>query len=330
MTRAWVSELTAGQTLTEIYLVRHKTMPTSPTNGRRYLSLVLLDRTGELDARVWDNVERLAERFEENDYVRAEGRTVLYQGRLQLHISSLERVPDQEQEPTDFLPQGDVSAETLWEETRALLDSVTAPPLRQLIDRVLADEAFVSAYRRIPAGKSIHHARLCGLMEHNLAMCRILDAISGIYGTIYPGMVDRDLLITAGFLHDCGKTVELSAERRFEYTDAGRLLGHVVLGYEYVARHLAALPDFPEDLALHLKHLLLAHHGELEHGAAKRPKSVEAWILHYVDVLDCRVAQTADLLADLPAGGWTAYQKLYDRYFWRGHRRDPDDDNGGA
>ena len=321
MARMWVAEIAPKQTVDQVFLVRRKTMPVSPSNGRAYLSLVLADRSGELDARVWDNVDKLDARFAEDDYVRAEGRTVRYQGRVQLHVKTLQRVPSSTLEPADYLPEPRAPEGALWQETQALLATVENPHLERLIQQVLRDEPFVQAYRRNPAGKSIHHARLCGLMEHNLSMCRLVDAIWRIYESSHPGLLDRDLLITAAFLHDCGKTLELSAERRFEYTDAGRLLGHVVLGYGYVSEHLQRLEGFPEDLKLHLLHLLLAHHGELEHGAPKRPKTAEAWVLHYVDILDCRVSQTADLVAALPPGGWTGYQKLYDRYLWQGHAR---------
>lgn len=319
MPRAWISELDVPQTVREIYLVKRKALLTSPSNGRPYLSLVLTDRSGDVDARVWDKAEQLGSRFDEDGFVRVDGRTVRYQGRIQLHVSSVEPVEAETLSADDFMPRTSMSMEELFGHIQALLETVGNPHLRAVLDRILADEIFAEAYRRAPGGKTIHHARLGGLMEHNLTMCRLIDGICPVYEEAMPGLVDRDLLITAALLHDCGKTLELSTERHFDYTDAGRLVGHVVLGYELVSRHMELVPDMPPALALHLKHLLLSHHGELEHGAPKRPKTVEAWILHYVDILDCRVAQTAELVQGLPAGEWTAYQRLYDRYFWRGH-----------
>lgn len=322
MARQWISDVGEREAVDEVYLVLRKTMPVA-RNGRPYLSLLLTDRTGQLDARIWDNVPETDLRFDELDFVRVTGQTIRFQDRIQLHIAKLQRVDGESLDPADFLARTGLEPEVLWKRTMDLLDTVAHRPLRALLNGVVQDEAFVAAYQRAPAGKSIHHARLGGLMEHNLSLCRLIDAVCQVYEEAYPGLVDRDLLIAAGFLHDVGKILELSTERRFEYTDAGRLVGHVVLGYEFVAGHLAAIPGFPEDLALHLKHLLLSHHGELEFGAAKRPKTTEAWILHFVDILDGRVAQMADLVGNLPPGAWTPYQHLYDRYLWRGHDRSP-------
>jgi len=320
MPRRWAAEVAPHETLDEVYLVKRKTTAVSPTNGRTYLSLVLMDRTGELDTRVWDRAEQVGARFDENDYVRVQGKTVLYQGRLQLHAAKIERVEDASLEPKEFLPCSSSSPETLWSCARDLLDEVKSPHLRALVDRVLADQSFREVMTRSPAGKTIHHARLGGLLEHSLATMRLVREICGVYEEIYPGLVDRDLLVTAAFLHDAGKPLEISSDTKFEYTDAGRLLGHVVLGYELVSHHIREMPDFPEDLAQHLLHLLLTHHGELDFGAPKRPKTVEAWILHFADILDCRVAHTAELVQHLAPGQWTPYQPVHDRYFWRGHR----------
>lgn len=319
MTRRWAAEVAPHETLDEVYLVKRKTSAVSPSNGRAYLTLILMDRTGQLDTRVWDRAEQVEARFAENDYVRVQGKTVLYQGRLQVHAAQVERVDETALDLTQFLPCSTSSPEELWRCTHEVLDSVRDPHLLRLLDRVLDDSTFRDAMTRAPAGKTIHHARLGGLLEHNLATMRLVFEIGTVYEEIYPGLVDRDLLVTAAFLHDTGKPQEISSDARFEYTDAGRLLGHVVLGYELVSRHLEALPDFPEDLALHLLHLLLTHHGELGYGAPKRPKTVEAWILHFADLLDSRVAHTAELVTHLAPGQWTPYQPLHDRYFWRGH-----------
>lgn len=326
MGRQWTAELRERESVHEVYLVTHKAMPLSK-NGKPYLSLTLIDRTGSVDARVWDNVSKVNGRFEDADFVRVKGNTVLYQDRLQLHVQTLERVDESTVSPTDFLPRSALPPEAMWSDLTALLRTVQSPHLRRLLDQVLGDEPFVKAYQRVPAGKSIHHARLGGLLEHSLSVCRLVDSICATYSVAYPDLLDRDLLLTAAFLHDAGKTRELSTDRRFEYTDAGRLVGHIVLGFGLVSDHLDRIEDFPADLALHLRHLLLSHHGELDHGSPKRPKTAEAWILHCVDLLDCRVEQTAGLVAKLPPGGWTPYQKLHDRYFWSGHDRgDPDPD----
>lgn len=325
MGRQWVAELAERDTVAETYLVVRKTMPLS-RNGKPYLSLLLADRTGQLDARMWDNAAAVSERFDESSFVRVQGAAVKYQERLQLHITSLEAVDEATVSQVDYLPRSSVPPELMWERLAALLDTVENAHLRLLLDKVLADETFGQAFRRTPAGKSIHHARLGGLLEHTLSVCRLIDSLCAHYGATYPELLDRDLLLVAGFLHDAGKTLELSATKRFDYTDEGRLIGHLVLGHDFVTRQLQTLPDFPEGLALHLRHLLLSHHGELAHGSPKRPKTAEAWILHFADLIDCRIDQTAELVGSLPPGGWTPYQKLYDRYLWRGHQPPGSDD----
>jgi 3'-5' exoribonuclease len=327
MPRQWAAEIAEKQAVKEVYLVLQKAMPMSRT-GRPYLSLLLGDRTGHVDARLWDGAEAASNGFGEMDFIRVEGTAVRFQDRVQLHITSMGRVDEDTVEAADFLPQTGQPPDQLWREALVLLEDVRNPHLCLLLRSILDEPSFAQTFQRMPAGKSIHHARLGGLLEHTLCMCRLLRHIADLYASLYPGLLDRDLLLTAGFLHDVGKVLELTADRRFDYTDAGRLVGHVVLGYEFVSRHLDRLPDFPRDLGLHLKHLLLSHHGELEHGAPKRPKTAEAWILHFVDILDCRVAQTAELVGTLAAGGWTPYLKQYDRYFWRGHARLPSPTDG--
>ena len=283
-------------------------------NGKSYLNLTLTNPTGSVEARVWDQAEAVAQRFHDFELVRVDGTLMLYQGRLQLHVSELARVEDPELTVSQFLPAGPVPAPLLWADLQQLVASVNRPPLRTLLDAVLADPLIARPLMACPAAKSIHHAYVGGLLEHTLSVARLTDMIAGHYAR--PSLLDRDLAVTGAILHDLGKTQELSSEQGFNYTDAGRLIGHIVLGIQMIDAKIAAIPDFPPLLALQLRHILLAHHGELEHGSPKRPKMMEAFAVHYADLLDCQAGYLRDLFERESSERWTSYQKLHDRYFF--------------
>jgi 3'-5' exoribonuclease len=295
-------------------------------NGKPYLNLTLSNRTGSLEARVWDQADAVAQRFNDFELVRVDGTVVLYQGRLQLHVSDVARVEDPGLAVSEFLPVGPVPPATMWADLTSLVATVRAAPLRALLEAVLGDPAIREALLSCPAAKSIHHAYIGGLLEHTLSVARLTDVIAAHYARGGGPPLDRDLAVTGAILHDIGKTQELSSEQGFNYTDAGRLVGHIVLGVELVDAKLAALPAFPRPLALQLRHILLAHHGELEHGSPKRPKMMEAFVVHYADLLDCQAGYLRDLFAREGNERWTSYQKLYDRYFFMPPREEPSKD----
>ncbi|MBI5478364.1 MAG: HD domain-containing protein [Deltaproteobacteria bacterium] len=300
-----------------VYLCSQKTLARG-RNERAYLSLTLSDRSGALEARVWDQAEAVARKFADQDLVRVEGIAVLYQGRVQLHLADVERVDGAGLDPADFMPASAQPVDQMWRDLRALAATVQSAPLKALLDAVLDDPALGEALRRSPAAKTIHHAFVGGLLQHTLSVARLVDVACAHYAREAPGLIDRDLAVCGAILHDLGKTRELTSDHGFGYSDIGRLLGHIVLGDALVEEKLRSLPDFPPDLAPRLRHVLVAHHGEREFGSPKRPKTVEAFVVHHADSLDCQLGVLHGLFAREQPRGWSSYQKLYDRYFLRG------------
>jgi 3'-5' exoribonuclease len=311
--RKFAEQIRERDQLDDAFLVRDK-ITAMAKNGKPYLTLKLMDRTGEIEGRVWDRVDELGGRFERDDFIRVQGKASVYLGKMQLVVQDLERLEDAQVDLADFLPVAERSREAMLDEVRQLVATMTDPPLRALMESFLADEEFVAGYAAAPAAKAIHHVYLGGLLEHSLAVARLADDIC----RRYPG-VHRDLLVTGALLHDMGKISELCYERAFGYTDAGKLLGHIVIGVEMLERQLTRLPEFPPTLATLLKHLLLSHHGQYEFGSPKRPKTLEAVILNYVDDLDSKINGVQTHISREPdnTSAWTGYHRIYDRYFYK-------------
>lgn len=322
MSRKWIKELREKQTVAERYMVYRKSLPVS-RGGQIYLSLLLGDKSGKMEARVWNDGEAVGALFDLYDVVQVEGRTVRHQDQLQLHIKTLKKVDRAEIDPADFLPVSKRPLQEMMDDLNEVIRSMENRHLRFLLEAVLSEEETQRGFMHSPAAKTIHHAWIGGLLEHTLSICGALEAIFRHYDRIHPGLMDRDILMAGAILHDLGKIWEIKPTGAFEYTDRGRLLGHVCLTYEHVTRRIASIPDFPRCLALHLEHLILSHHGELGFGSPKRPKTAEAWALHVADLLDVRLAWLAEQTEALSPGEWTQYQRLHDRYFWKPPREDP-------
>jgi 3'-5' exoribonuclease len=302
------------------FLVRDK-ITAMAKNGKPYLTLKLMDRTGEIEGRIWDRVDDLAARFEKDDFVRVQGKASVYLGKMQLVVQQLEKVAENNVDLADYLPVCPRPVEEMIAELRGVADSLESPHFRALMAEFLDDEEFLRLYAKAPAAKAIHHVYLGGLLEHSLAVARLAEDVC----RHYPG-VQRDLLITAALLHDIGKVSELCYERSFAYTDTGKLLGHIVIGVEMVEERLRRLPEFPPAAGILLKHLLLSHHGQYEFGSPKRPKTLEAVILNYLDDLDSKINGIRTHFEKEPdsVDGWTGYHRIYDRYFFRDSLRGED------
>lgn len=313
----YVRDLKEGEPVRDLFLVASKAVQTS-SSGKPYIALSLRDRTGQVECRIWDRAEEMARRFERDDVVEATGTAIVYQGRVQLKVFDVRKVPPAEIPVTEFLPVTEKGIEPLWAELRALVASVSDPHLRALLDAVFPDPPATDTARRFreaPGGKTMHHDYIGGLMEHTVSVAAMCRSLAKHYG----GRVNGDLLVAGALLHDLGKVRELSYEGSFDYTDEGRLLGHIFLGAEEVQRLCASLPGFPRELAVLLVHMILSHHGELEYGSPKRPKTVEAVILHFVENMDAKVAAFLDALSDLPEGDrWTGYQRMFERFLFSG------------
>lgn len=285
-------------------------------NGKPILSLLLCDHTGQIEARIFDNAEQLGAAFANHDYVRVSGQAKSFQGRLQVHVHTLERVQESEVTPAEYLPTSARDPEQMWQELQEAIDSIRNPHLRRLLHALLDDPEVADRFRRAPAARTIHHAWIGGLLEHNLSVYRIIDALCAHYARESPGLLDRDLCVAGGLLHDFGKIYELSWERGFEYTHEGRLLGHLVQCSQKIAEVAARLPDFPRSLLVQLQHIVLAHHDRLEYGSPRRPMTAEAWLVHAADALDSRMGFLRELLQREPGPGWTSYQRVFDRSFY--------------
>jgi len=318
--KIYVADIRERDQVESPFLVRDK-ITAMAKNGKPYLTLRLMDKSGELEGRVWDRVDELSARFERDDFVQVRGKASSYLGKMQLVVQELEKLDERAIALGDFLPVAAENATALQQRLKQLLATLQNTDLRQLMQAFVDDEEFLEKYSLAPAAKSMHHVYLGGLLEHSLAIAALVDDVSARYPEL-----DRDLLIVGALLHDVGKIEELVYQRSFDYSDEGKLLGHIMLGVEMVDEKLRQLPAFPKPLAVHLKHLLLSHHGQYEYGSPKRPKTLEATVLNYLDDLDSKINGIRSHIArdTRIESSWTSYHRLYDRYFYKGEPPGPE------
>ncbi len=314
MKKVYVKNIVERDQIEAPFLVRNKTLGMAK-NGKPYMTLRLMDCTGEVEGRIWDRVDEFSARFNRDDFVRVSGKASLYLGKMQLVIQELNRLDESEIDLADFLPVSARQVDEMVGELKSVIDALADPDLKKMMEKFLADPGFMAGYTRAPAAKAMHHAYLGGLLEHSLAVASLAADICQRYPDL-----NRDLLVVSALLHDIGKIAELRYQRSFEYTDAGKLLGHIVIGVEMVEEKLRHLESFPLTLAVHLKHLLLSHHGQYEYGSPKRPKTMEAVILSFLDDLDSKINGIRTHIDREPDSDstWTQYHKHYDRYFFKG------------
>ena len=313
MKQVYVKDVKERDWVESPFLVRDKIMAMAK-NGKPYMTLKLMDRTGEIEGRVWDRVDEFSSRFEKDDFIFAHGKASVYMGKMQLVVQDLERLDEASIDLGDYLPTSDRDSAQMEARLRDKVASIGDSHLRRLMESFLADDDFLKRFVMAPAAKAMHHVYLGGLLEHSLAVADLVDDVSGRY----PGL-NRDLLVTGALLHDVGKIDELCYARSFDYTDEGKLIGHIVIGTELVEDKIRGLEGFPRKTAVLLKHLLLSHHGQYEFGSPKRPKTVEAVILNFLDDLDSKINGVRTHIEREPdnPNGWTSYHRLYDRYFFK-------------
>jgi 3'-5' exoribonuclease len=312
----FAKDLKDRDAINDIFLVKHSAVVMAK-NGKPYLNVVLTDKTGDIEARVWENAESAIKVLLKSSFARVEGRVSVYQNKRQLIISSYNEVPAAQLEMKDFIAQAPCDVERLYVELIDFAKSLTNPFSRELAIKILTDPDVSARLRQAPAAKSVHHAYRGGLLEHMVSVAGILDSLAKHYGNT----LDRDLLLLGGFFHDIAKLWELDYMLTTDYTDEGRLVGHLVMGVELVERTMNEISGFPQHLRLLVKHLILAHHGELEFGSPKRPKLIEALVVHYVDDLDSKVNAIHSFISkDETAGSWTALNKMYERFFYKGQK----------
>lgn len=283
MKSPYVNELEPNKVIQTSFLVHTKEVR-QKKGGELYLALMLADRTGELDARMFDNVAEVVDSFDRDDFVKVKGLVQVFHNRPQLTIHKLRRMDDSEIEFVDYFPSSRRDPEEMWQELRGHVAGVTNPHLKGLLDAMLDDPEIAARYKRAPAAKQIHHAFLGGLLEHVLSLATLARMTSSHYPH-----VDVDLVLTGVVLHDIGKIYELNYERGFSYSNDGQLLGHIHIGLRMIAEKLRGMPDFPATLRSLVEHLVLSHHGQLEYGSPKLPQFPEALLLHYLDDLDSKM-----------------------------------------
>jgi len=324
MEKIWVKDVKEGDRPKSVFLVARKATPTAKS-GKTYLAVTFQDKTGELEARAFDKLEEFGAAFEEKDYVEVEGIVGTFQGRPQIRIESLAKVDAAVLDPAEFVwvpapePKKPEKAaageaeETLWKELLGLVDAIADTHVKELVLAFVQDEDVAARLRRSAAAKTVHHAYPGGLLEHTVSCLKLAHRLADHYP-----QVDRDLLVAGAFFHDLGKIRELMGEKSVEYTDEGKLVGHLVMAAQWIhdrARRVGA----PRDLEHHIVHIVLSHHGRMEFGSPKVPLTLEALLTHYIDELDSRVNSWLNLMGR--EGGnrrWTSADNVYEQPIWRG------------
>ncbi|MBI4481025.1 MAG: HD domain-containing protein [Acidobacteria bacterium] len=303
MKEIYVSDLQPNQIITSAFLVQAKDVRFKKT-GEGYLSLSLSDKTGEVEAKIWENVEEFAPLFERDDFIKVKGAVQVFRKKPQLTVHKLRRLEETEVDLGDFFPQSARDPEEMWQELEAVVAAIQNPHLGALLSKIISDPEIAARLRQAPAAKSLHHAYIGGLLEHILSLCRLAKLVL----QNYPGL-DEDLVIAGVLLHDLGKIYELSYARSFGYTSDGQLLGHMILEIEILHKKLADLPDFPRPFQTLLEHLIISHHGQYEFGSPKLPMFPEALLLHYIDDLDSKLQGMQTLIAKEAGleGDWTGF-----------------------
>ena len=304
----FIQPLREGERINEIYLCKFKQAALTKS-GKPYDNVILQDKTGTLDAKIWDPGSVGIDEFDAMDYVAVTGDVTSFQGNLQLSIKRVRKVGEGEYEPENYLPVTDKDIDEMYKEMMGYINSIKNPYLSKLLHMFFDDEAFAKAFKFHSAAKSVHHGFVGGLLEHTVSVTRNCN----YFAENYP-FLNRDLLLTAAMFHDIGKLKELSTFPENDYTDAGQLLGHIMIGAEWIGDKIREIDGFPVVLANELKHCILAHHGELEYGSPKKPALVEALALSFADNLDAKMETVREILAGVPENNlqWQGFNRLLD------------------
>ena len=304
----FINELREGEKISGIYLCKHK-QPAVTKNGKPYENVILQDKTGTIDAKIWEPNSQGIDDFDTLDYIDVIGDVTSFQGSLQVSIKRARKAHEGEYEPGNYLPISEKSIDGLYEELLKYVHSIKNAYLNKLLVKFFEeDEEFIKTFKGNSAAKTVHHGFIGGLLEHTLGVVRLCQ----YYSKAYP-VLNRDLLITAAMLHDIGKTVELSAFPMNDYTDDGQLLGHIMIGAEMIHDMAKEIPGFPAKLESELKHCILAHHGELEYGSPKKPALAEAAALNLADNTDAKMETITEIFRS--AGDnkdWLGYNRFFE------------------
>lgn len=315
MKRRNIEELREQDLADGVYLIAKKSLATTK-HGKPYLKVRLQDRTGELEARVWDNADQISSQFNEGEVARVRGTVESFQGTLQAKLDDVYAVPPEEVDPSAFLPVTRHDIPDMWKRLNAVIDSMKDEWVAKLLRKIFEDEDLQKRFQRAPAAMGIHHPWIGGLLEHVLSLVYLAKRVCPHYPHI-----DEDQVVFGAIMHDLGKVYELTYDNHFTYTDEGRLVGHLVTGAILTDRAVREMPGFPRELELRLKHILLAHHGTYEFGSPKLPQTLEAELLHRLDDMDSKITTMTQFMEKGASdGNWTEYARSMGRSFFLGER----------
>lgn len=318
MKTLFVEDLKPGQEVVEFFVLRKHELKKT-VDGQGFLKLELGDSTGRIDGVVWDNAEQIYQSAQAGDVVKIKAWVTTYRDMPQLKVERLRKANKEEIDLSDFLPASERDLDSLYDEFKKVASSVQNPHLQRFLEMLLTDSSVTEKLKTTPGGKLWHHAYVGGLLEHTLRVVQICEKAAGMYE-----LVDRDLLITGALVHDLGKIGSYSAKGFFDYTDEGRLIGHIVSGNELIDRKIQLIKDFPSELALRLKHLVLSHQGQLEFASPVVPKTLEAIILHYADDMDAKADAFSHIIKTQKSKGkkWSDWVNLINRYIYLGEEEE--------
>lgn len=314
----YIESFREGERINEIYLCKGKQSALTKA-GKPYDNLILQDKTGTLDAKIWEPGSVGIDEFEALDYIAVMGDITSFQGNLQLNVKRVRKVQEGEYDPKDYLPISDKDIDEMYNELKTLITSIGNSYLKQLLASFFLEDAdFEKRFKFHSAAKSVHHGFVGGLLEHTLGVAKNCD----YFAKTYP-ILNRDLLLSAAIFHDIGKLEELSTFPENDYTDEGQLLGHIMIGAEMVGERIRTIPGFPKGLANELKHCILAHHGELEYGSPKKPALAEALALSFADNIDAKMETVREIFASVPENNleWQGYNRLLESNIRRAGRQ---------
>ena len=304
----YIETLREGERIQEIYLCRQRTTAMTKT-GKEYENVILQDKTGSLDAKIWDPHSMGIDEFDALDYVEVNGDVTVFNGQTQLSIKRARKISETDVDPTNYLPCTNKNIDEMMMELTKFIAGVNNPYYKQVLTKLFIDNTeFAEAFKKHSAAKSVHHGFIGGLLEHTLSVAKMCE----FFAKQYP-ILNRELLMTSAICHDIGKVYELSDFPMNDYTDAGQLLGHIVMGSEMLGKIMDSIPDFPTKLKNELKHCILAHHGELEYGSPKKPALIEAMALNLADNADAKIETMTELLnsnSSASSDQWLGYNRL--------------------
>ncbi len=303
----YINELREGEMVSEVYLCKAK-LDLKTKAGKSYYSLTLQDKTGTVDAKIWELNNGISH-FEAMDYIRVDAQVTTFNNALQLNVKRVRVADEGEYDPSDYMPCSEKNIDDMYKQLLAMIDSIKNVHLKGLLGKFFIEDAdFTAVFKKHSAAKSIHHGFIGGLLEHTLSVAGLCDYIAGQYPVL-----NRDLLVSAALFHDIGKVREISQFPENDYTDEGQLLGHIVMGVMMIGDKIKEMPAFPETLANELKHCILSHHGELEFGSPKKPALIEAVALAHADNLDAKIEAFKELLAsNQDNSGWFGFNRMFE------------------